>query len=152
MLKPGQILEAALWADGRETPEQCAQFEDQLREYLAYCAAQEEVVIGPLTMVEKFPGDPRVPPVPDNIQGPNVRLIVGEAKVLCEKPKFTIYESRFIDDLEPEDLALLRQRTRTVYRRHFPKRPPLTDFQCDELIDGLGPEAALDTLRSMKIH
>lgn len=152
MLRPGEILETAMWADGRETPEQMARFESDLKEQLAYFADQEGVIIGPLTVLEKRPGGERVPPVPDDISGPNVRLVVGTAKVLCSVPQFTIQSSRFVDDLDAIDLARLRQTTRASYARHFPKRPSLSELQCDQIIDEIGPEAALETLRSETRH
>ena len=49
--------------------------------------------------------------------------------------------------LEPGDLARLRTLTRWAHRAHNPTDRPLTDFECDEVIDALGPEAAAETLR-----
>lgn len=152
MLKVGEMLETAVWADGKETEEQMQQFKHDLQEQLNYFAEQEEVIISPLVVTEKKPGEERVPDVPDDIQGPNVRLIVGEARVLAPKPKFKTRVTRFIDDLEEDDLNLLRQITRRAYKKHHPKHPELTDFQCDQVIESLGPDTALDTLRSGTIQ
>ncbi len=147
-MNPGEVLETAMWADGTETVEQLAKFETDIREQLAWFAENEGVIIGPLVIAVKKPGDDRVPQVPDHIAGPDVRLLVGEAKVVCRAPHFDIGESRFVDELEPNDLNRLRAITRKGYARAFPRRVRLTDRQCDTIINDLGPDAALDALRA----
>lgn len=138
----GDTFEASIWIDGRETVAQRARFEDELTAYLAHVAEREHVIIGPLMMHEKKPGDDRVPTVPDHIQGPDVRLLVGEAKVTGIVPT-----SYFTEDLEPDDLRRLRKITRRAYERHMPGQPRLSDRQCDTIINDLGPESAYDALR-----
>ncbi len=148
----GDTLEAAIWLDGRETIENRVRFQkDVIAQLEAYCARYGRA-IGPVTWCEKKPGDMRVPPVPSHIQGPNVRLLVAEAPVVAE-PGIKIAKPGFVHDLEPNDAALLRRITKKQYRKAYPDRrryPDLTDRQADTLINDLGPDAALDTLRSMK--
>ena len=152
-LLPGAVIEAAIWADGNETEEQVARFETDLQANLAAMAYEEEVVIGPTTIHEKYPGTDRVPDVPDNIQGENVRLIVGEATVTCFKSKIKIEQYSLAADLDHKDLVRLRKITRKAYARHFPHHAPLTDIECDATIDELGPEAAEEALRQIaKLH
>lgn len=146
-MTPGESLETALWADGTETKAQLERFERDLRVNLAEIAAGNGVIIGPLILHVKRPGDDRVPPVPDHIQGPDVRLIVATAKIVA-----LVDTGRFTDDLEPDDLARLRKITRDGYAKVFPRRHPLTDRQCDTLINDLGPEAAADALRRNAVN
>ncbi len=87
-MNPGDIMETAMWADGTETADQLADFETDIKAELARMANEEGVIIGPLMMTVKRPGEERVPPVPDHIKGADVRLIVGEAKVVCFAPDF----------------------------------------------------------------
>lgn len=142
----GDTLDAALWIDGRETAEQRRRFEIDVSAALAEGQEEHGVIIGPVIWTEKKPGEERVPPVPDHIQGPDVRLLVGTAKVIAFMPVFG--ESRFYDDLEPDDQERLRRITRKAYKRDFPGYPRLTDRQCETLINDLGPEAGLDALRA----
>ena len=145
----GDVLESAIWLDGRETAEHRKAFEAEVNAALALSARRHGHVLGPVTWTEKKPGDDRVPPVPNHIQGPNVRLLVAEAmivntvSIMRELPGFA-------HDLESDDLALLRRITRRKYREQYPGQPELTDRQCDTLINDLGPEAALDTLKALK--
>lgn len=152
MVKVGDVVETAMWLCGRETPEQRQAFEDDVRAAMLRAQDEHGVVLGAVVYVEKRPGDDRVPPVPDHIAGPDVRLLVAEAKAICAMPHFDLAESRFVDELEPDDLARLRKITRDGYARmmaqHGFTMPPLTDRQCDTIISDLGPEAALDALRA----
>jgi len=148
----GDTLEAAIWIDGRETIEDRVRFQkDVIASLETYCARHGRA-IGPVTWVEKKPGEPRVPPVPAHIKGPLVRLLVAEAPVIAE-PGIKIVRPGFVHDLEPNDAALLRRITRKQYRKAYPDRrryPDLTDRQADTLINDLGPDAALATLRAMR--
>ena len=53
-------------------------------------------------------------------------------------------------DLEPKDLAMLRQTTRAAHQKVNPMAPPLTDMQCDAVIDAVGPDTAANQVR--KLH
>ena len=142
-LRPGDALETAIWMDGTETEELKSRFERDLQATLAGMAADQGVIIGPLMMVEKKPGEDRVPPVPDGVQGMNVRLLVGEARVVGQLP--TEAPWNFVMDLDSKDLRRLRKLT----RRAAPSS--LTDEECDEIINEIGPDSALRTLRE-RVH
>ena len=139
-MKVGDTLEAAIWLDGCETPEMRALFMKTGRQAFEDTGA----VIGPVTWVEKYPGEDRVPPVPDHVQGPDVRLLVVEATVIA----LSSPDSMFLDELEPDDLRRLRRITRRAYAKMFPKRALLTDRQCDTLINDLGPDSAAEALQA----
>ena len=101
-LKPGDVLQLAIWLDGKETQELKDRFEQDIRAAIAEVPA----VTGPLIMTEMRPGDDQVPKVPDNIKGPDVRFLVAESTVITLiEPD----EGYFIGDLEPKDLERLRK-------------------------------------------
>jgi len=152
-LHPGDVLETAIWMDGTETPDLKDRFESDMRASLAAMADNEGVIIGPLIMAEKRPGEERVPPVPDAIQGLDVRLLVGEAKVVGYE--LEVSEGTFVADLEPKDLERLRTILRRVHQSYNPGKPELTTEKCDEYINRNGPDAALAALREqvgVKVH
>lgn len=143
-LRPGEVLETAIWMTGKEPEGLKGRFERDLRAVLASMAENEGVIIGPLVMTEKRPGDERMPEVPGYIQGPDVRLLIGEAVVVGD-----VFESEgaFVADLEPKDLERLRSILRRVHQTYNPGKPELTTEKCDEYINQHGPDAALAALR-----
>ena len=151
-LQPGDMLETAIWCDGTETEKLKDRFETDLQASLAGMADAEGVIIGPLIMTEKKPGEDRVPPVPDEIHGPDVMLLVGEAQVIGEA---FVSEGLFVADLEPKDLERLRTILRRVQRHYNPGKSELSQEKCDEYINCNGPDAALEALREqvgVKVH
>ena len=151
-LHPGDVIETAIWCDGTETEELKSRFETDLQANLASMAVAEGVIIGPLIMIEKKAGEDRVPEVPDYLQGPDVRLLVGEAKVIGEA---FVSEGLFVADLEPRDLERLRTVLRRVHQSYNPGKPELSQEKCDEYINRNGPDAALEALREqvgVKVH
>ena len=151
-IHPGDVIETAIWCDGTETQELKDRFKTDLRANLASMADAEGVIIGPLIMIEKKPGEDRVPKVPDGLQGPDVRLLVGEATVVGEA---FVSEGMFVADLEPRDLDRLRQILRRVHQSYNPGKPELSQEKCDEYINQNGPDAALEALREQvgtKVH
>lgn len=143
-MKPGDVIETAIWMTGAEPEGMSERFEVDLRTALASMAEAEGVIIGPLVMTEKRPGEDRVPDVPDYIQGMDVRLLVGEATVIAE-----MFESEgaFVADLEPRDLERLRTILQRVHQQYNPGKPELSVEKCDEYINRNGPDAALAALR-----
>ena len=151
-VRPGEVLETAIWMTGEEPEGMKARFERDMRAMLADMAMAEGIIIGALVMTEMRPGDDRVPEVPKYIQGPDVRLLVGEASVIGD-----VFESAgtFVADLEPKDLERLRLILRRVHQAYNPGKPELTTEKCDEYINQNGPDAALAALREqvgVKIH
>lgn len=134
----GEVIESAIWLTGDESQELRKRYEQDVCQAIDDLCQEHAVLHGPVTFTEKRPGDDRVPPVPDHIQGGRVRLLVAESVVTEHAPQTSI--GSFVANLELKDLTRLRKITRRY-------RPGLTDQQCDEIIEELGPEAALDTLR-----
>lgn len=149
-MKPGDVAEIAIWLTGEETEEQIRQFVDgSALDALNEAADRHHVLIGPMVFCVKRPGEDRVPPVPDHISGPDVRLLVGEALVY-ERPagRGTVKRATgFVHDLTADDLATLRGLTRLAHRRSRPDEPALSDAECDVIIEAVGPDVAVATLR-----
>lgn len=148
-IRVGDVLESAIWLTGEETPALVEHHKAQVEAAILDQNAQTGAVTGPMRWTEKLPGDDRVPPVPDHIQGICVRLLVGEAEVLNVMGS----ESRFLAELEPSDLKRLRKITKRAHKswwlRTFPgvRYEGITDRQADTLINDLGPEAGLEAMR-----
>ena len=154
-MKPGQMMENAIWLTGMESPADRARYEADIRRSFEALAQEHNVLIGPVSWVAKQPGAERVPPVPDHVSGPDVRLLVAEAAILCRRP-FIVMHGGFLGQLDPVDLARLRAITKRAYARANPDAFPLSDSLCDSTIEKLGPEAAIDAVRqavdSQAIH
>lgn len=144
-MKPGDMAEIAMWLDGRETPQQRQQFEADCVTAMRKTEDQHKIMIGPVRFIEKRPGEERVPAVPDHIAGPNVRLLVAEARVLARQPQILPPRS-FLLDLDLKDLMRLRTITKRAHKKARPNEPALSDAEADKIIEQFGPEAAIDTL------
>lgn len=146
-MKPGDIVESAIWLSGEETDQMIQAWKDRVREKTNEKAKLDNMEVGPFNWVIKRPGDDRVPPVPDHINGINVQLLVGEASVIGKRQTIIHKQSGFVYDLTKDDLNRLRQITR---RAHAHKQPGnrLNDKQCDAVIEHLGPDVVLKMLRN----
>ena len=140
MMKPGAVIEAAIWLGGTETEAQLDKYSADVLESMSVAAKANGCALSLLRWRTKKPGDDRVPVQPDHITGPDVRLLV------CEATLVPIISSNFLADLDPKDLILLRDLTRRAYARARPAEPPLADKQCDTVINDLGPDAAVAAL------
>lgn len=144
-MRPGDLAEIAIWLTGEEPEPQIAHWKTVVCAHVAQEAAeQNNVEFGPWEFVEKHPGEDRVPPVPAHIHGPDVRLLVGAAKIGPVRPVI-VRESGFVEDLKKDDLAKLRRLTRRAHAKENPGQK-LTDRQCDQIIEMLGPDVAVKTL------
>jgi hypothetical protein len=142
-MKIEDIVESAGWLTGTETPADRVRYEQDVAEAMDYLCAQEGLSVGPVRFTEKRPGAEDVPPVPDHISGPAVRLLVGESTITGRRPRTSV--GSFVANLDKIDLDRLRRITRKAHSRTQPTI--LNDQDCDEIIEQIGPEAALDTLR-----
>ena len=144
-MKTGDLIESAIWITGDESQSTRERYEQDVRQAIANLCAEEGFEHGPVTFIEKRPGDDRVPPVPDHVQGSRVRLLVGEAQILCKRVATS--EGSFVANLDKKDLLRLRRITRTEWLKQHPGYV-MTDGECDQYIERYGPEAAVETLRS----
>lgn len=148
-MKIGEVVESAIWLSGEETTEDRMRFEADVCAAIDILCHEQGFLHGPVVFVEKRPGDDRVPPVPDHIQGIRVRLLVAEAEITARKPESK--PDSFIANLDRKDLVRLRHLTRQAQLRHSPETK-LTDADCDKIIEQYGPVAALATLRQETRH
>lgn len=142
-MKIGDVVETAIWLTGDEPEEMKRRYIDDVCAVIEKQCHSEHVMHGPITFTEKRPGEYRVPPVPDHIQGQRVRLFVAETTIMSV---IETKEGSFVAQLDHVDLIRLRRYTRRQARR------PMTDQECDQIIEQYGPEAALDTLRRATRH
>ena len=144
-MRIGDVIESALWITGDEPQTLRRQYERDVNNAIASLCEENGFEHGPVKFIEKHPDDDRVPDVPEHVQGSRVRLLVAEAEIVGKRPLSSA--GSFVANLEKKDLVRLRAITRRKWaERH---QHALTDQQCDECIEELGPEAALDTLRSL---
>ena len=145
-MQPGDLAEVSFWLNGTETPDMIERFKTDCRDRLLLEAKHHKVEVGPIAWSFLAVGAERVPKVPDHIKGPDVRLLYGEAKV-AYRPEYTFKPaSAFTADLAKDDLAKLRKLTRRAHARKHPG-DRLTDRHCDQIIEALGPDVAVKTLR-----
>lgn len=134
-MKIGDTMELGMWVTGEESESLYELHQKTIEE--AFDRISKGWKRSKTLWLLKHPMDDRVPEVPDHIQGIEVRLLVAESTLLgreVQSPK-----GSFIANLEKKDLDRLRRITR--------KNRTLSDEQCDEIIEILGPESALETLR-----
>ena len=82
----------------------------------------------------------------DGDVGPDVRLLIGEAKVGSYRRPVIVKQTGFVEDLTKEDRDRLRKLTRRAHAKTHPG-DRLTDRHCDKIIEALGPDVAVKTLR-----
>ena len=136
-----------MWLTGRETAAQIQQFKRDCMDELANFGAANRCLMGAPTYSEKLPGEDRVPPVPDGLTGPAVRLLICESRVVEALAPQVVRSSGFVHDLDRRDLERLRRITRRAYSRTHPGQARLTDAECDAIIEEIGPDSAIKTLR-----
>jgi hypothetical protein len=141
----GDIVHNAMWITGDEPEGMKEKYKKDVEGTIDDLCKREGYEHGAILAIEKRPGDYQVPPVPDHVQGSRVRLLVLEAKlvkkiVLGEKPSF-------VKNLDRKDLAQLRWITRKAALKNFKKS--IGNIECDEIIEELGVDVALSTLRGI---
>jgi hypothetical protein len=141
----GDIIEWTYWLTGEETQEEIADFTSCTQMAFYAFEQDENVMLSKPEASVLHPGDPRVPEVPEHIHGSNVQLLVFESRVILHLPGPKL--SRFADELEKDDFNRLAKITREHYTRRFPRSPRLSDGQVRTVINDLGEEVALETLR-----
>lgn len=144
-MKIGDLIESAIWLTGEESPEDRQRYEADVIEAMDYFCSKHRFIHGPVVFIEKKPGQDRVPEVPLHIIQPqtgNIRLLVAEAEIVGKAPETSI--GSFVANLDKTDLERLRTITRqTRMKLH---KQSLSDAECDEIIEEIGPDAALDVL------
>ena len=143
-MKLGEVIINSIWMTGDEPEGMKERYKKDILESFDVLCKQEGFVHGPITVHEKRPEEGIVP-VPDHIQGSRVRLLIIEAE-LVEK-LLVVVEASFVSTLERSDLVKLRKITRDRGAKDLKRI--ISDAECDEVIEELGPDAALATLRTV---
>lgn len=151
----GEELETAIWLDGKETEEDLRRFvEVEVPRFYQQAQHQTGLVFGLVEWATKRPGEDRVPPVPDHISGPDVRLLIANAQAVDYVPDDAPLQPWFLE-LDPVDLKTLRILTRRLWKKRDASANP-TNQQVDNMINKIGPKAAMDALKeaidSKSIH
>lgn len=149
-MKIGDVIESAIWMDGTETAEQRKLHDQHVTTAIERLCEQEGFTHGPVIFHEKKPDDDRVPSVPKNIEETaddlsRIRLLVAEATVTKKMPETS--KGSFIANLELKDLKALRKITRKAYAKSYGTL--IGNTKCDEIIEALGPDAAVETLETL---
>lgn len=136
----GDLAECSIWIDGTESEEMLKQWRTDVV-YMMTQSHDPKLKLGPVLFEIKRPGEDRVPQVPDHLQGPDVRLLVASAEMLG----FEMGKRSFLNEIEERDLVKLRKATRRQYGK-------LSDEQCDQLIERLGPNVAAREISGQAVH
>jgi len=141
----GEVIINSIWMTGDEPEGMKERYKKDILKSFDDLCKEQGFVHGPITMYEKRPGDGIVP-VPDHIQGSRVRLLILEAE-LVEKLVVQSEPTSFVSTLERSDLVKLRKITRDRAAKDLKRI--ISNKECDEVIEELGPDAALATLRTI---
>jgi len=141
----GDVIENAIWMTGDEPEGMKERYKADVLGTIDDLCEKEGVVYGPVTAHELRPGDHRCPEVPDHIQGSRVRLLVLEATVV--KKLVVEGKTNFVGNVDGKDLVKLRKITRDRAAKTLKKI--ISDDECDYIIETLGPDAAVATLRTI---
>jgi hypothetical protein len=123
----GELVQAALWFNAEHAQEKDSA-KLAITVMLKKFAAGSGCILGPVEWSEI--DDRRVPAPPKHFMG-TPKCLLGSAEILALVPCST-----FTDQLGEDDLAALRAAT----RRNSPNH--LSDEECDDIINELGPETA----------
>ena len=149
-MKLGDVVESAIWMDGTETTEQRKSHDQHVTTAINRLCEQEGFICGPITFLEKKPGGDRVPSVPKHIEETaedfsKIRMLIAESTITKKMPATS--KGSFVANLEKKDLKALRKITRKAYAKSYGML--IGNTKCDEIIEALGPDAALETLRTL---
>jgi len=145
-MKIGDTVHNAIWLTGDEPEGMKDHYENKVKESITYLCAEQGFVHGGYKVSEHRPDADlskylKKPGVP--VQGSKVRLLVVESDVVDETQKVEI--GSFVHNLERKDLMKLRKITRNAYVKYYKSFP--SQEEVDEIIEELGPDAAVETLR-----
>lgn len=142
-MKLGDLVENSIWITGDEPDSLLNRYKRDVTESIDELCEHKGFFHGDVTFYEKRPEDEDVPEVPDHIQGSKVRLLCAESPVIKKRPEKI--ESSFVHNLDKKDLARLRRLTRVASMKYYKRM--ISNSECDEIIEAIGPEAAIETMR-----
>ena len=145
-LRDGDVILLSMLPPGTETASELAEVKAAIIADFNRVQDHHHVLVGPIEYDELKPIDDLCPDPPDWCHGPDVRVLVGEAKVVCRAPDVPL-AGGFSTMVDAKTLAALRKATQRVHRMERPTGRPMTDGQCDAMIDSIAPETAERMLR-----
>ena len=152
MTGAGPEVMVALWYDASQESDPVGSCSNSIGESLVRICRMQQLTCGEVSYTLLEPGNDRVPSVPrwlERIKGAVPRLLVATAQTVA-LPEQKSW--RLVGDLDRKDLARLRAITRRQHAKALPNATPLTDLECDAIIDQLGSEVILEQLRSSTVH
>lgn len=142
-MKIGDIVESAIWLTGDEPEDLRTRYEGDVKEAINCLCEDEGFLHNEVKFVEHHPEESGIPNVPDHINGSRVRLLRGETVLVSYRP--VERPVSFVANLDAKDLGRLQQITRKAHYKHFNKN--ISDIECNDIIESLGPEAGLAALK-----
>ena len=152
MIEPGRELEIAIWYDANKYLDPMNSCDESIKDMLDIVCAKNKVVRADIDYEILKPGDDRVPPIPrwlEIVDGVVPRLFVATAKIVSNVHQEPI---GIIGDLDKKDIIKLRFITKREYHKVHPNSTPLTNHECDQIIDKLGMQIVLDQLGSSTVN
>ncbi len=152
MIEIGSELEFALWYDANEHLDPINSCSASIKDTLDIICAKNKIIHGNINYEILKVGDDRVPLVPrwlEVIDGALPKLLVATTKITGNDRQESM---GIIGDLDKKDVVRLRVITKRQYHKVYPKDNPLTDHECDQIIDKLGLEVVMDQLGSNAIN
>jgi len=149
-VKPGDTLEFSVWYNAAKILDPEFRFGDQCTEPMANICLSAGLKLGAVTYEVLQPGDERVPAVPrwlESVPGVLPRLLVATG--VAEFPS-SLESAGLVNDLDPKDLERLRAITRRKHQEFFPGAPVFKDHECDTMINAMGEQVVLETLRQFR--
>ncbi len=158
MIKPdSEELEVAIWYDANEYVDPIKSCSESIRDMIDIMCAGTKDTHGDIDYKILKPGDDRVPSVPrwlEKTDGATPRLLVATTKTQLMSSVSSVNQElpNIIGDLDKKDIARLRFMTRKAHHKSYPRDSPLTDPECDQIIDKLGLEIVMEQLKSSVVH
>ncbi len=152
MTKVGDEVEFAIWFDANEHSDPINSCSKSMEDAIDVIHGKRNISHGKISYEILKPGDDRVPSVPrwlENINGSVPRLLVATTKMTNKVRQESM---GIIGDLDKKDIARLRVITQREHHKVYPNDDPLTNYECDQIIDKLGIQIVMDQLRSSTIN
>ncbi len=150
-------LEVAIWYDANEYVDPIKSCSGSIKDMIDIMCSGTKDTHGDIDYKILKPGDDRVPLVPrwlEKIDGAMPRLLVATTKTQLMSSVSSVNQElpSIVGDLDKRDIARLRLITQKAHHKARPDDSPLTNYECDQIIDKLGIEIVMDQLKSSVVH
>ena len=150
-------LEVAIWYDANQYVDPIKSCSESIKDMIDIMCAGTKDTHGDIDYKILKPGDDRVPSVPrwlEKTNGAIPRLLLATTKTQLMSSVSNVNQElpSITGDLDKKDVARLRYMTRKAHHKSRPDDGPLTNYECDQIIDKLGIEIVMDQLKSSVVH